>query len=139
MGPMGMPELLFLTVVTIGAFAIAIGVGKGLSRILSEELRKILGGIALITGLVVVIYGIISINSARAQIGQAIGRPELGGVYAIPIGILVAVVGITLIVSRGSSKTGAPSSMKKCPFCAETIQSEAKICRFCQRNLSAFE
>ncbi|MBC7807578.1 MAG: hypothetical protein H7145_15685 [Akkermansiaceae bacterium] len=28
---------------------------------------------------------------------------------------------------------------KKCLFCAETIQAEAKICRFCNRNLTATE
>jgi hypothetical protein len=26
---------------------------------------------------------------------------------------------------------------KKCPFCAETIKSEAKFCRFCNRALNA--
>jgi hypothetical protein len=28
-----------------------------------------------------------------------------------------------------------PEGMQKCPFCAEIIRSEAKICRFCQRDL----
>jgi hypothetical protein len=30
-----------------------------------------------------------------------------------------------------------PEGMRKCPFCAEIIRSEAKICRFCQRDLPA--
>jgi hypothetical protein len=33
------------------------------------------------------------------------------------------------------SATEIPDGMRKCPFCAEIIRSEAKICRFCQRDL----
>jgi hypothetical protein len=27
------------------------------------------------------------------------------------------------------------SALRKCPFCAEMVKKEAKVCRFCQRDL----
>lgn len=34
------------------------------------------------------------------------------------------------------SETIKPLDTKNCPYCAETIKAEAKICRFCGRDLT---
>lgn len=40
----------------------------------------------------------------------------------------------TEAIAKAASRDG--SSMKKCPACAELIKTEAKVCRFCQREQS---
>jgi hypothetical protein len=72
--------------------------------------------------------------------------------YTIAAGV-VAVVGVLLVIVGGSRAptrpaepagpapaTGAaPGRTKKCPDCAEIIQLEAKICRFCTRQFTDHE
>jgi hypothetical protein len=68
-----------------------------------------------------------------------LGIPELLVILVILVigfGVLAALVGFVVVVSKRSSRiTAQAPSTKKCPFCAETIQAEAKLCRFCGRGL----
>ncbi len=49
---------------------------------------------------------------------------------AVPV---IIVVGIIKLVKRNKQ---SDANLRQCPFCAEKIQAQAKVCRFCSRDLA---
>jgi hypothetical protein len=61
-------------------------------------------------------------------IGYAIGKPKGQAVSSAFICVLLGPIGwIVAAVSKGN--------VKKCPFCSEDIKPDAKVCRYCGREL----
>ena len=59
--------------------------------------------------------------------GRSAGAWFLGGLLLGPIGLL--------IVGFMGAPAPSVSSVRKCPFCAETILREAKVCKHCGREV----
>jgi RNA polymerase subunit RPABC4/transcription elongation factor Spt4 len=67
------------------------------------------------------------------------GRSAIGffclSFFLSPLVGLIAVAVVSPNMKAVEGKQISSGSTKKCPYCAELIKREAKICRYCQKDL----
>ena len=55
----------------------------------------------------------------------------------VPVVVPAAVTDVTVPALPGKTKADMGAEMKRCPDCAELVQSEARVCRFCRYEFDA--
>jgi rRNA maturation endonuclease Nob1 len=58
------------------------------------------------------------------------------GLLLLLVVLAITVIGLVVIASKKSSRSTNYVRHKRCPFCAEIINVEAKFCRFCGKDLT---
>lgn len=94
--------------------------------------------LGFISGLLVGIIPVV-IGALKQRLGLGIGGFFACAVSGIILGLLLAVpvcgLFVWLIIRNASEQAAA--TRKKCPYCAEEILIDAKVCKHCQRELGA--
>lgn len=89
-------------------------------------------GVIIFWFILCIVVGVIASNNGRSGVGYFI----LSILLSPLIGILVVLI-VGKNLSAIDQQKIANGSDKKCPFCAELIKREAKVCRYCGRELEA--
>ena len=66
-------------------------------------------------------------------VGERKGRPEAGFIFGAllgPIDWLIVAVGPDVRAAKEAK------SMRKCPYCAELVQPDAKLCKHCGKSIT---
>ena len=77
------------------------------------------------TGVVLIVFLVVVVNPL---VGYAIGERKGNVATGIILGLLLGPIG-WLVTAM------CFSNLRKCPFCSEDIKPDAKICRYCGRDL----
>lgn len=126
-----MPNVLILAIIIVPLVLAACGIGQ----------RKHYASLMLVCLVVLVIGFVIALSSGPPYHPGV----EICGLAAVTFpGVLLGWIASSVRSRKGAHAAAGASlpqpstgGMKKCPDCAEFVQADAKICRFCRHEFSS--